>query len=355
MDTSGLKAQSPGILLSLAAFIIIAAGMRAAQSLVVPFLLAAFVATIFAQPLYWLKNRGVPGWLAYIIIVIAIAVLGIGFGAIISESISDFSETLPFYENRIESLILSMQSWLEGIGVEVPADILSSYINIDAVMTVSAGMLSGIGSMISNSFLILLTVIFILLEVQSSPAKINAAFKNPTTKLEYVQNFSRKINRYMGIKTLTSLATGVSVTVWLAILGVDFPFLWGLLAFLLNYVPSIGSFIAAIPAVILALIQIGPLSSLLVTIGYLVINTVIGSVLEPRFMGRGLGLSTLVVFISLVFWGWVLGPVGMFLSVPLTMMLKLALATNNGTRWMAIMLGSDDELTAPKPDPPAPA
>ncbi len=346
MDSNTLRSQSPGFMVALAAFIVIVAGMRAAQSLVVPFLLAAFVATIFAQPLIWLKKKGLPGWLAFIIVIIVIAGLGIGFGAIIGESITDFSESLPFYQARIGTLMQSIQSWLVGIGVEVPADILSSYLNVEAIMSVSAGMLSGIGSMVSNGFMILLTVIFILLEAQSSPAKIRKAFVNPTVQLSYLQNFSQKINQYMGIKTITSFITGVVVTIWLTILGVDFPLLWGLLAFLLNYVPSIGSIIAAVPAVILALIQIGPGTSILVIIGYLFINTTIGSILEPRFMGRGLGLSTLVVFISLVFWGWVLGPVGMFLSVPLTMMVKLALEIKEDTRWMAILLGSDTEVEA---------
>lgn len=352
MDSNTLRAQSPGFLVALAAFIVIVAGMRAAQSLVVPFLLAAFVATIFAQPLIWLKRRGLPRWLAFIIVIAVIAGLGIGFGAIISGSIADFSKSLPFYQGRIGTLMESIQTWLKGIGVTVPADILSSYLNVEAIMGVSAGMLSGIGSMISNGFLILLTVIFILLEAQSSPAKIRKAFVDPQVQLRYLKNFSQKINQYMGIKTITSFFTGFMVTVWLTILGVDFPFLWGLLAFLLNFVPNIGSIIAAIPAIILALLQIGPGTSVLVTIGYLVINITIGSILEPRFMGRGLGLSTLVVFISLVFWGWVLGPVGMFLSVPLTMMVKLALEIKRDTRWMAILIGSDTETEAPAESAP---
>ncbi len=344
MDTSTLRSQSPGFLVTLAAFVIIVAGMRAAQSLVVPFLLAAFVAIILAQPLFWLRSKGLPGWLALVIIIVVAAGLSIGFGAIISDSITDFSNSLPFYQTRIESLMQSAQSWLQDIGIRVPADILSSYLNVEAVMSVSASMLGGIGSMISNGFLLLLTIIFILLEAHSGPAKLKMAFDNPTLQLNYLRNFTRKINRYMGIKTLTSLSTGIMVTFWLTILGVDFPLLWGLLAFLLNYVPNIGSIIAAVPAILLALIQIGPGTCLLVTIGYLAINVIIGSILEPRFMGRGLGLSTLVVFVSLVFWGWVLGPVGMFLSVPLTMIVKLALEINERTRWLAILIGSETEV-----------
>ena len=143
----------------------------------------------------------------------------------------------------------------------------------------------------------------------------------------------------MAIKTLTSLATGIFVGIWLAILGIDYPVLWGLVAFLLNYVPNIGSIIAAIPAVLLSFIQIDMFHALFAALGYVIVNIVIGSVIEPRVMGRGMGLSTLVVFLSLVFWGWVLGPVGMLLSVPLTMILKIALEHNEDTRWIAVLLG----------------
>jgi len=136
------------------------------------------------------------------------------------------------------------------------------------------------------------------------------------------------------------LSTGIAIGIWLWLLEIDYALLWALLAFLLNYVPNIGSIIAAIPAVLLALIQFGMGASLITALGYAVVNLVIGSFIEPKFMGRGLGLSTLVVFLSLVFWGWVLGPIGMLLSVPLTMILKIALQSNDDTRWIAIILGS---------------
>jgi predicted PurR-regulated permease PerM len=144
----------------------------------------------------------------------------------------------------------------------------------------------------------------------------------------------------MVIKTWMSLGTGALVCVWLAILGVDYPILWGLLAFMFNYVPNIGSIIAAIPAILLAFIQLDTTSVLLVALGYIVVNVVIGSIIEPKFMGRGLGLSTLVVFLSLVFWGWILGPVGMLLSIPLTMTLKIALSSMDGTKWISTLLGT---------------
>jgi predicted PurR-regulated permease PerM len=149
------------------------------------------------------------------------------------------------------------------------------------------------------------------------------------------------VKRYMAVKTGISVFTGICIGAWTAILGVDYPFMWGLLAFLLNFVPNIGSIIAAVPAVLLALVQLGPWSALLVAIGYFVVNFTVGSVIEPRVMGRSVGLSTLVVFLSLVFWGWVLGLVGMLLSVPLTMTVKIAMENHRDTRWLAILLGSE--------------
>ncbi|MFQ5519051.1 MAG: AI-2E family transporter [Mariprofundus sp.] len=138
-------------------------------------------------------------------------------------------------------------------------------------------------------------------------------------------------------------ATGIFISIWLAVIGVDYPLLWGLVAFLFNFVPNIGSIIAAVPAVLLALIQLGSGEALMAGVGYVIANVVMGNVVEPKFMGKGVGLSTLVVFLSLVFWGWVLGPVGMLLSVPLTMIVKLALESRADTQWLAVLLGPDIE------------
>ena len=145
----------------------------------------------------------------------------------------------------------------------------------------------------------------------------------------------------MAIKTVVSLAVGVTVAVWLAIMGVNYPTLWGLLAFVLNYVPNIGSIIAAVPAILLTFLMFDIFKAVIVTIGYLVINVVMGNIIEPKFMGQRLGLSPLVVFLSLLFWGWVLGPVGMLLSVPLTMTAKIALDTREDMRWLSVLLGPE--------------
>ena len=134
-----------------------------------------------------------------------------------------------------------------------------------------------------------------------------------------------QVQRYLAIKTVTSLVTGLLVGVWVGMMGLDFAVVWGLVAFMLNYIPNIGSIVAAVPAVLLAVIQLGVGPGIAVALGYLVINITMGNLVEPALLGRSLGLSTLVVFLSLIFWGWMWGTVGMLLSVPLTMMTKIFL------------------------------
>ena len=208
-------------------------------------------------------------------------------------------------------------------------------------MNLTARLLAELGSALSNMVLILLTVVFILLEASSFPVKLRAVLGHPEQVFPQFTRFVVDIERYMVVKTLISLATGLLVGIWLTVLGVDFPILWGFLAFLLNYVPSVGSTIAAIPAVLLALIQLGIGSAGMATAGYLVVNFILDGVVSTRLMGQRLGLSTLVVFLSLVFWGSLLGPVGMVLCIPFTMTLKFACENNKGTQWIAVLLGPE--------------
>jgi len=213
-------------------------------------------------------------------------------------------------------------------------------------------LLNQLVGILTNGVLIVLTVIFMLLEAAIIPDKLDAIFRKSevSRKRKRIRYFISTVNRYMAIQTVISLATGVCVAIFLTIMGVDFPLLWGLLAFVFNYIPNIGSILAAVPAVLLTIIQFGLGRAVEVAIGYLVINMIIGNVISPRLMGRGLGLSTLVVFLSLIFWGWLLGPVGMLLSVPLTMTIKIGLERSENTRWAAILLGSE-RTDLPKPAP----
>ena len=187
---------------------------------------------------------------------------------------------------------------------------------------------------------IIFTVLFLIVESTSLPEKLRSISQNPEKTLGDLSAFMKSVNHYLVIKAVMSLITGLVIAVYLTVLGVDFAIVWGALAFFMNFVPYIGSIIAAVPAVILSLIDAGPVVSLAVAGGFVVVNLIVGNVLEPRYMGRGLGLSTLVVFLSLIFWGWVFGPVGMFLSTPLTMIVKIALENDPRSRWISVLLSA---------------
>jgi AI-2 transport protein TqsA len=330
------------LLLSLAAFVVIVAGMRAADALLVPFLLSLFIAVIAAPPLFYLKERGVPGGLAMLIVIAMIVVIGILIGWMIGGSLNDFTANLPKYQERLSLQSGKLVQWLQAQGVHLDQQAMKTFLDPGKAMALAGQLISGLGNVLAQALLILITVVFMLVEATAFQGKIHAISDDPEASLARVEAITQSIKRYMTIKTSTSLLTGVLVALWLWILGVDYPVLWGVLAFLFNYVPNIGSVIAAVPAILLAVVQAGMGTALWTAAGYLVVNNLVGNMIEPRYMGRGLGLSPLVVFISLVFWGWVLGPVGMFLSVPLTMTLKIFLDSYEASRPIGHLLGARD-------------
>ncbi len=337
----GVRRSRRDLLLTAAAFVIVVAGMRAAAGILVPFFLAVFIAVLCSAPLAWLQRIGVPRAIGVTLVVLGLLGVGSMVTTLVGSSLIDFTRSIPFYQHRLQSETQALLIWLEGRGIDVSEEVILSYFDVGKMLQLVGGVLTGLRGLLTNGILILLTMIFILVEMVSFPVKLRVALGESSATFAYgtFARFAEDVRRYIGIKTLVSLGTGALVAVWLGLMGVEYSLLWGLLAFLLNYVPSIGSFIAAIPAVLFAFLQLGLGSSLLAALGFLVINTLMGNVIEPRVMGRSMGLSTLVVFLSLVFWGWVLGPIGMLLSVPLTVILKLALEGQERTRWMAVLLG----------------
>lgn len=341
-------------MVSAAAFCVLVAAMRAAQDIILPLLVAAFVALILAPVMSRLTKRGVPTWLAIGLIVLGIAGIFAAFGGVVGASINGFTRELPTYERRIQEQTAGLVEWLSSAGVVgwlqsqgVDTSALQTIPNLvdpGQAMSLVATLFSGLGNALTNSFLIFLTVIFALFEASSLPNKLRYALGDGGSNVGRLREVVTSVNHYLFIKTAVSLATGTLAGILCAVLGVDFPLLWGLLAFLLNFIPNVGSVIAAVPPGLLALVQFGPVRALILVAGYMVINSVMGNVVETHFMGQGLGLSSLVVFVALVFWGWVFGAVGMLLSVPLTMCAKIALETSDSTRWMAILLGPAQAL-----------
>ena len=326
------------ILITAAVFVIVVDGMRAAASIINPFLLAVFLSSLCAPLLYWLQRQGVPNGLAVAAIILGLLVVSLLLMIFVGRSLNTLAQQLPVYQERLTELITQANARLNKLGLDMGTSPLTDYVTPGKVMSLVYYGLSLFRGLFTNMFLILLFVLFILLETAGFPRKLQAAFPDPEGTLGHFKTMTANVNRYMAFKTIFSLATGVSLWILLALIGVEFAGTWGLLAFFLNFIPAIGSFIAAIPAIIWALVQLGLPSALLSLLAYLLVNIIIGNLLEPKFMGHRLGLSPLVVILSMIFWGWVLGPVGMVLSVPLTMIGKIALATSEDTRWIAVLL-----------------
>jgi predicted PurR-regulated permease PerM len=327
-------------LLGLAAIVIIIAGIRAASSLFVPFLLAGFIGLLCSPALFWLRDRGLPTPVALIVVLLGLLGIGAVFGGLMSTSINEFTRSLPSYQQRFSSVIASLTKTLADFGIDFgTASSETNPFNPKAALGMVGNLAGNLGTLLNNAFLLFLTVCFILLEASSFPHKVREAFGNSPMIESQMEEIGDSIRRYLGIKTLTSIATGFLAYGVLMILGVKFAPLWGLIAFLLNFVPAVGSVIAAIPAVALALVDNSPETAFVVALCYVGINISIGNFLEPRVMGEGMGLSPLIVIVSLVFWGWVLGPVGMVLAVPLTVILRITLDSQPSTQWVAILLG----------------
>jgi AI-2 transport protein TqsA len=324
-----------------AALVVIIYGINQAQSVVAMFLLSVFLALIATPPVLWLERKRVPSSIAVMIVMVGMIALLLVIGGVVGASLGTFSDALPFYQKRLQEQVLSLKPLLASKHIVVTDKVLLEYINPGPVIGLAVGLFAGMGSALSNIVLIMLTVSFILLEASSFPIKLRSIIGDPMRAFPQFTKFVNDIKRYMVIKTVINLIAGVIIGLWLFILGVDFPVLWGFVAFLLHYIPNLGSIICAIPAVLLALVQLGMGPAALAAAGYIVVGFAIGNVVEPRLMGRKLGLSTLIVFLSLIFWGSVLGPIGVVLCIPLTMTLKFTFESNENTQWIAILLGSE--------------
>ncbi|CUS48625.1 MAG: autoinducer-2 (AI-2E) family exporter [Idiomarinaceae bacterium HL-53] len=327
-----------------AAVVIVLAGLKAASVIIVPLLLAIFIAVIMQPMLIWFKARGFPTILAIAAVFIIISVFAFGLTMLIVQSVNEFSASFPEYRERITGEFGNIVELLARFNIHISQDVLQSQLDPSRIMTFMMSMLSGLGGMMTNAFLVILIVVFILGEAANLPKKIALAFDKADDQLHSLSSLLLAINKYLALKTAISLITGLAIGFGLWVMGVDHYVLWGVLAFVLNYIPNIGSILAAVPAIILALIQYHPAMASAVALLFLAVNVIMGNLVEPKVMGQRLGLSTLVVFLSLIFWGWMLGPVGMLLSVPLTMMVKIGLQENPDTRWLAILLGGDEVI-----------
>jgi AI-2 transport protein TqsA len=336
------------ILVGLAALAIVIGGLREASAFLSPFLLACFIAAATSPFMFWLKRRRVPAKLA-LLIAIALDVLAIfSVGGLFAGTLPSVTRRLPHYAARVTDLVSSILETLKDRGLPVRQSDIAEIFDPNLFIGFGTAFLRGIGSALSHMTIVLLISAFLLAEAPILVAKFRKIAKEGE-HIERVAHGLDDVNRYLEVKSVTSLMTGTLAGLVCVLAGVDFPFLWGALAFLLNFIPTIGSILASFPPVALALLEHGLGTGLLVGGGYLAINFSIGNVWEPRWMGRTLGLSASVVLLSMLFWGWVLGPVGALLSAPLTMIVKFMVSTSPEMGWLSILLGRGDELVEREP------
>lgn len=331
------------LIVKFAAFVIVIAGVMYAESIITPFLMALFLSIISAQPIVWLQKKKISQGFSITIVLVFIILVFIGLGQIIGSSVSSFSENAPKYEENLDRMTDSATEFLVSKGINITGSNASKLLAPSKIMQFTSNILKQLGSFMGNALTILFLVLFLLMELDSFSVKGKAIAQSTNVTMGYLKTIAQSIRHYLSIKTVTSLITGFLIWIALLIIGVDYAIIWALIVFLLNYIPNFGSIIAALPAVLFALIQLGIGGSLWTLIAFLGVNMIVGNIIEPKMMGKGLGLSTFIVFASLIFWGFVLGTVGMFLSIPLTMAIKIILEQNPKTTWIAVILGTDDD------------
>jgi len=320
-----------------AAVVVVVAGLKLGAPVLLPFALATFLAMMSAPVMFYCQ-RHLPAWAALTVtLVITATVFGVLIG-LATQSAADLQPQLPRYRAGVENLWANTVRWMESHGF-VPERYLSpDLLDPDRIFDLVGGAVRQVASFFSSAFIVFLILAFMLAEATVIPYKVAAVMGRGRGTRRY-SKIVLEVQAYLGIKTVVSLGTGLTIGLFAWAMGLDFPVMLGIIGYVLNYVPTIGSILAAVPALVLSLLLVGtPAHAGVVALGYIVINTVFGSILEPNLMGRRLGLSTLVVMLSLLFWGWVWGPVGALLSVPLTMIVKIMLENTEDLRWVAMLL-----------------
>lgn len=338
-------------LVTLAAIFVLLLSMRATNQILAPLILS-FVLAVTVSPLQnWFIKRGAPSWLALVVTVVLVVMFILAVVWLVGRSVNDFSESIGAYQDRLDAIGQSFGGFLNSLGVDandltgddssVPRTLLQ------LVVSSVASLVSGI----SNLGLILLTAVFFLVEALAMPRKVQYVAPKSSAGVQRFFQFNEALREYMVINAGVGLLAAVINVALLALMGIEFAVLWGVLSFFLSFVPNVGFIISVIPPAIMALVQFGPREMLIVIVAYNVINFLVDNVVKPQFIQKGVNISVTVTFLALVLWGWVLGPIGAILAVPLAMIIQAILDSRPETRWIAYLMGGGDEPFNPDAGP----
>jgi predicted PurR-regulated permease PerM len=333
------------VLLGLASAVVVVAGLKATASIVGPAFLA-LVLTVLVHPVRrWLTRRRVPSWLASVLCIAVVYLLLVGLTLSLLVAVARFAELLPSYRAKFADLVDDLTGTLRGLGVDQEQiEQISDAFDVSQLGGLVTELLSGALGLVSNLFFLFTLVLFMTVDAAAFPRYLALTAERRPSAVEALASFAQGTRTYLLVSTVFGLIVAVFDTVALSIMGVPVPVLWGLLAFITNYIPNVGFVIGLIPPAVLGLLEGGPGMMLSVIAVYSVINVVIQSIIQPKFVGDAVGLSTTLTFLSLVFWAWVIGPLGALLAIPLSLLAKAVLVDSDpDSRWLVPLLSNKDE------------
>ncbi|MEO8575392.1 MAG: AI-2E family transporter [Gemmatimonadales bacterium] len=344
-NSAGSMPSLGRLLLTTAGAIAVLAGMRSAAPILGPVFVALAITIAWSPGSAWLRGRGVrPNIAALTGILLGILVI-VTFVALIWSSLVQLQDKLPGYQPRIEAIQLLIQQKLADLPIDTSRLFSSETFQPGSIVGYAIRLIRNLTQTAGNLFLLLLLMAFMMLEAGRYPQKLREALANRPGAIDRFKGFAASIRSYVVINATFGLVVAAFQTILLLALGVDFAILWGVMSFLLSFVPNVGFIIALVPPALLALIEFGFTRSLIVVVGYVVVNFIVDNLIKPRFVGESLDLAPLVVVVSLLFWGWLLGPLGALVAVPLSIAAKVFFESFEESRWLAHLMSD----AGPKP------
>lgn len=329
-------------LLLFASIVVIISGLRAASDIITPFLIATFISIVISPILSYFEKFGLNRALSFLIV---IAILFTSLGFICSSLITSFNKfliQLPNFQTKFLEIFGKFNDWVNSFDIDLNSYLIDTMSSLK-IFSTTGSVMKFTSTFIGKLVFILILTLFILLETNTMKKRLNYLYKIAPKASSFITKFIKDVKRYLAIKTLSSLTTGILIWLLLKMLGIPYAILWGAIAFVFDYVPAVGSIVASIPAIVVTLLTKNIVYAFLVTAVYLSVNMLIGNFLEPKFMQKGFGISPILVLFSLLFWGYIFGLTGMFLAVPLTMCIKIGLDQNQKTQIFSNLISSNIE------------
>lgn len=326
------------LLLGLTSLVVLIVALR----LIAPFLnlvlVALFFAIIFTPIFHWLQRKGLPTGLALLLMIVGIVVAGLSLTAFVLASFRQLAASLATYQSLLDGQMAALQAGLARFGLDLSGVRVVDLLDGEKVIGWITAFLVSLGGLAATSLFIIFTVIFSMAEASGFRARLEQGLGPENPFVAQTNQFTRSMVRYVAMRAIVNLITGTAVAIMLLIIGIDFALLWGVLTFFLSFVPYLGIFLATTPSVLLALAQYGWGMAIFVIVAVTVINVMAENLVAPRIIGQGLSISPLIVFLAFFFWSWVLGPAGMLLAMPLTVMVLFILQGFEETRWLAALM-----------------